>query len=216
MTGRAEDLDADYAKAGYGGRIGFGERPALIVVDFVQAYLDKESPLYAGVEPELEQAGRVLDAARAAGIPVIYTDVQYSEDGSNGGVFYRKVGVLKVYHPGSPFGEIAPRLAPLPSELVVTKQYPSAFFGTSIQSTLTAMGVDTTIIIGLSTSGCIRATVVDAMSYGFIPVVVRDAVGDRDERVHEANLFDMQAKYADVIMADEVVEFLASYRAPAR
>ena len=216
MTGKAEDLDADYNKAGFGGRLGFGERPALIVVDFVQAYLDKSSPLYAGVEPELEQAGRVLDASREAGIPIVFTDVQYQEDGANGGVFYRKVDALKVYHPGNPLGAIAPRLKPLPNELVVTKQYPSAFFGTSVQSTLTAMRVDTTIIVGLSTSGCIRASVVDAMSYGFIPVVVRDAVGDRDERVHEANLFDMQAKYADVISADEVVDFLRAYRAPAR
>ena len=216
MTGKAEDLDADYSKAGFGGRLGFGERPALIVVDFVQAYLDKSSPLYAGVEPELEQAGRVLDASRKAGIPVIYTDVLYQDDGANGGVFYRKVDALRVYHAGSPLGVIAPRLTPLASELVVTKQYPSAFFGTSVQSTLTAMRVDTTIIVGLSTSGCIRATVVDAMSNGFIPVVVRDAVGDRDERVHEANLFDMQAKYADVISADEVIEYLRTYQAPTR
>lgn len=216
MTGRAEDLDADYSNAGFGGRLGFGKRPALIVVDFVQAYLEKDSPLYAGVEPELEQAGRVLDAARAAGIPVVFTDVEYQADGSNGGVFYRKVDALKVYHRGSPLGAIAPRLRPLPDELVVTKQYPSAFFGTSVQSTLTAMGVDTTIIVGLSTSGCIRASVVDAMSYGFVPVVVRDAVGDRDERVHEASLFDMQAKYADVISADEVVDFLSSDRDATR
>lgn len=213
MMARKDDLDADYAQAGFGRRLGFGRRPALIVVDFVEAYLDTSSPLYAGVEPALEQAGRVLDAAREARIPVLYTDVAYQADGSDGGVFYRKVEALKVYNRGNPLGRIASRLEPRPTELVITKQYPSAFFGTSLQSTLTSMGVDTTIIIGLSTSGCIRATVVDAMSNGFVPVVIRDAVGDRDERVHEANLFDMGAKYADVITTDEVVAHLEGLRA---
>ena len=202
------DLDQDYEEAGFGRRLGFGDRPALIVVDFVQAYLVPDSPLYAGVEAERDVAVAVLAAARDRGIPVIYTDVQYQADGSNGGVFYRKVAALDVYRPGSELGEIAPELAPRDDELVITKQYPSAFFGTSLASTLTAGGIDTTIVIGLSTSGCIRATVVDAMSHGFIPIVVSDAVGDRDSRPHDSALFDMQAKYADVLPSAEVLQIL--------
>lgn len=205
----ASDLDSDYAGAGFGGEIGFGDSPALVVVDFVTAYLDESSPLYAGVEDAVDPARRVLDAARSASIPIAFTKVRYSEGGRDGGVFFRKVKPLELFVGDSPMGAIIEPLAPRHDELVLVKQYPSAFFGTSLSATLTSLGVDTVIVTGLSTSGCVRATVVDAVSHGFATVVVRDAVGDRDERPHEANLFDMGAKYADVLSADEVVDHLS-------
>ena len=207
------DLDADYEAAGFKRSLEPGERPALLVIDFVNAYLDPDSPLYAGVENALQSAGRVLAAARKSTIPVIYTKVIYTSGGVDGGIFYRKIPVLEVFEGGSSLGEIPDELAPGRDEIIIYKQYASAFFGTSLASTLTALGVDTVGIVGLSTSGCVRASAVDAMQYGFIPIVVADAVGDRDPRPHEANLFDLQAKYAEVVSEDEAIKYLWTVRA---
>ena len=153
---------------------------------------------------------RVLDAARAAGIPVIFTEVQYEPGGADGGVFYRKVGALASFDRGNPLAELPPELARQPGEVMVTKQYASAFFGTSLAATLTSQSVDTLIVTGVSTSGCVRATALDACQYGFIPIVVADAVGDRDPGVHQSNLFDLDAKYADVVREPEVMTYLKS------
>ncbi len=203
------DLAEDYERAGFRARLGFGERPAVIVVDVCEAYLDPTSPLYAAVEDVVEAVGRVVDAARLAAIPVIFTRVVYQPGGADGGIFYRKVPSLKIFEAGSPAGEFPDRVRPRDGDVVVLKQYASAFFGTSLAATLTAKAVDTTIITGLTTSGCVRATAVDAVQSGFIPIVVRDAVGDRDERPHEASLFDLDNKYADVVDIDEVLRFLS-------
>ncbi len=206
------DVAASYSKAGYGHRLGFGKRPALLVIDAVVAYFDPASPLYAGVEAVLESLIRLEAAARAAAIPVVYTKVVFSAGGADGGVFYRKVPALRYLEAGSPHGELALGLQPVPGDVVVLKQYASAFFGTSLASTLTAQGRDSVIVTGLTTSGCVRASAVDAMQHGFIPVVVREAVGDRHAAPHEANLFDLDAKYADVVSEDEVLEHLATLR----
>ncbi len=202
-----QDLSANYKKA-YDNRLGFGSSPALILVDFVQAYFDETCALYAGVEDALACALRIRELARAAGVPVIYTNVVYYEDGRDGGIFFKKAPVLKNFLVGNPMGDWPSGLQPADDELVISKQYPSAFFGTPLASTLSGMGVDTLIITGVTTSGCIRATCVDAMSHGFIPIVVADACGDRHEAPHEANLFDMNAKYADVVSESETMEFL--------
>jgi len=206
-------LEDDYRSAGFKGRLGFGERPALIVVDFCDAYLVEGSPLYAGVEDARASCERVLGAARAAGIPIVITRVEYQPDGTDGGIFFRKVGALRCFVKGNPLAENPPSLKPLEGEIVVTKQYASAFFATSLAPTLTALGRDSLIITGVSTSGCVRATALDACQHGFIPLVVRDAVGDRDAKVHEANLFDLDAKYADVVTEAEVLEHLGSLEA---
>jgi maleamate amidohydrolase len=204
----ADDLDQNYAKAGYHHGLGFGERPALILVDFVQAYFEPGSPLYAGVDAALASALRVLAAARAVGAMRIMTNVKYRKGGADGGIFTRKVPALKSFEEGNPLGRWPQGLEPQADEIVVSKQYPSAFFGTSLAATLTAAKVDTVVITGLTTSGCVRATCVDAMSNGFIPIVVRDAVGDRAPEPHEANLFDMSAKYGDVVgEADAIAYF---------
>lgn len=204
----AETLDDNYARAGYHNRIGFGERPALILVDFVEAYFDPNSPLYAEVDDALASALRVLEAARAARIPVIFTNVVYHPGGPDGGIFYRKVPALKGFERGNPMGNWPKGLEPIDGELVISKQYPSAFFGTSLAATLTSLKIDTLILTGLTTSGCVRATCVDTCSSGFVPIVVREACGDRAEGPHEANLFDMNAKYADVVGEDEAIDYL--------
>ncbi len=203
-----KDLTADYAAAQFGGALRPGQRPALILVDFVMAYLDPKSPLYAGVESAFDSAARILSAARKAEIPVIFTNVVYTEGGKDGGVFFRKIGALQAFVKGNPMGGFSPSLEPVDGELVISKQYASAFFGTSLASTLTAMTVDTLIITGQSTSGCVRATAVDACQHGFIPLVVREAVGDRDPRPHDASLFDLQAKYAEVVSESRILAYL--------
>jgi maleamate amidohydrolase len=202
-----QDLSANYKKA-YDNRLGFGQHPALILVDFVQAYFDPDCALYAGVEDVLASALRIRELARAAGIPVIYTNVVYEEGGADGGVFFKKAPVLENFIAGNPMGAWPSGLQPADDEIVISKQYPSAFFGTSLGATLQDMDVDTLIITGVTTSGCIRATCVDALSNGFIPIVVADACGDRHEAPHEANLFDMNAKYADVVSESETIDYL--------
>lgn len=204
------DLDENYAGAGFGRTLTPGPRPALLLIDFVRAYFEPGAALHMGDDSCLDGAATVLEAARAAGIPVVHTKVSFSAEGLDGGVFFRKVGALANFVGDTPLGEIMPAVAPLPSEIVIVKQYASAFFGTSLSATLTAAGVDTVLITGVSTSGCVRATAVDAIQHGFIPLVVRDGVGDRDPRPHEANLFDMQAKYAEVVSAADMVDYLGS------
>ena len=196
-------LDDDYANAGFNKSLGFGAAPVLLVVDFVMAYLEPDSPLYAGVEKELSVNERLVAAARTAGVPVIWTNVEYEPGGADGGHFYRKIGALTVFDRGSPLGAFPPTLQPEPGERVVTKQYPSAFFDTGLADALREMGADCCVITGLTTSGCVRASALDALQYGFIPLVIPDACGDRDQGVHDANIFDLQAKYADLLTVDE-------------
>ncbi|MGW0594043.1 isochorismatase family protein [Streptosporangium sp. NPDC002607] len=183
----------------YGRSLPFGERPALILIDLMRAYFEPGAELYMGSRDCLDSAARVLAAARSAGAPVIHTRVAFGPDGVDGGLFFRKVAPLRhLVDGGGPLGELMPEVAPGPGETVIVKQYASAFFGTVLASTLNALRVDTLVIAGVSTSGCVRATAVDGIQHGFVPVVVRQAVGDRDPRPHEANLFDIQAKYGEV------------------
>lgn len=202
-----DDLQANYARA-YNTRVGFGLRPALILIDFCQGYFDPSCELYAGVEDAMASALRVREAARTAGLPVILTNVVYHPGGIDGGRFFEKAAPLRNFIKGSPMGEFGPGLVPHEDELVVSKQYPSAFFGTSLASTLTAAGIDSVLLAGLTTSGCVRATCIDSMSHGFRTAVVAEACGDRHSAPHEANLFDMNAKYADVVSEAEALAFL--------
>lgn len=207
MTQKNDDLTANYVGA-FDGRLSFGKRPALLIVDFVMAYLDPASPLYAGVENALASNERLLAAARTAGIPVIFTNVVYQADGADGGLFYKKIPSLRVFLEGSPLGAFPPSLQPVDGERVISKQFASAFFGTSLAATLSEEGIDTLLITGLSTSGCVRATALDALQSGFAPFVVREACGDRHPAPHEANLFDLQAKYAEVVSEREACALL--------
>lgn len=203
----SSDLADDYAGAGFNQKLGFGARPALVVVDFVKAYLLKDNPLYAGVEDALVAATTLVGVAREAGVPVIYTTVYY-EEGSEGGPFFRKAQALKNFVGDTEAGEICDEVAPLPGESIIQKRFASAFFDTDLKDQLDRLGADTVLIAGLSTSGCVRATALDAVQSGYIPIVVRDAVGDRAAGPHEAALFDLDAKYADVVGLDEVLTYL--------
>jgi nicotinamidase-related amidase len=204
-------LDENYAGGGFGHSLQPGRRPALVVVDFVMAYLKPSSPLYAGVERTRDACVELLQAARAASIPVLHTNVRFQAGGRDGGVFFQKLPALSCFVDGADpeLARFDPALEPLAGEIVITKQYASAFFGTTLASTLTALGIDTLLIAGVSTSGCIRATALDACQHGFIPWVVRDAVGDRHPAPHEANLFDLQAKYAEVVSLETARRYLS-------
>lgn len=195
-------------EAGFENRLTLGGAPALVMVDMVRAYFEPGAQLYMGEQSSLQGAAELLAAARAAGIPIVHTRVSYSGGGADGGYFFQKVGALREFIGDAPLGQIMPEVAPAESEVVIVKQYASAFFGTSLASMLRTLGVDTVLIAGVSTSGCIRATAVDAIQSGFIPVVVREAVGDRDPAPHEASLFDIQAKYGEVRGLAAVREYL--------
>jgi maleamate amidohydrolase len=205
---RMTDLAADYAKAGFGGHLPFGDRPAVLVVDVCRAYLDPASPLYAGAEGALAANVTLVAAARAASVPVLFTRVRYSANGLDGGLFYRKVPALAAYLDDNPLGDFDDALRPQVDDIVVTKQYASAFFGTSLAASLNAQGIDTLVITGFSTSGCVRATALDALQHGFVPYVVREACGDRAPGPHQANLFDLQAKYAEVVALGDMIALL--------
>jgi nicotinamidase-related amidase len=195
------DIRENYARGGFGNKLQPGRQPALLIIDFVEAYVRPGALLYAGCESAHQGAIALLAAARQAQIPIVHTRVAYQPGGRDGGVFFHKVAALRTFEQGADpaLQAFAAGLEPAAGETVITKQYASAFFGTTLASTLTALGVDTLLIAGVSTSGCVRATGVDACQYGFIPLVVRDAVGDRAPGPHEASLFDLQAKYAEVI-----------------
>lgn len=194
----SRDLAANYAGA-FDGHLQPGKKPALVIVDVVTAYLDPASPLYLGGEEALAVNERLRAVAASSGVPVIFTNVEYQAGGVDGGHFFRKVPALKAFVKGSPLGAFPATLQPGPNDVVVTKQYASAFFGTSLASTLHSLNVDTVLITGFSTSGCVRASALDALQHGFIPMVVSEACADRHAAPHEANLFDLQAKYAEVI-----------------
>jgi len=203
---------------GFHGRAGFGLRPALLVVDVNVGFTDPESPLACGLEGVVVAIQRLLGEARAAGLPVVYTTVSYDEgDRLAAAAFIDKIPALLTLEAGSRWVEIDPRIAPLPDEPVLNKLFASAFFGTPLSNLLTAAGCDGVIVTGASTSGCVRATVVDALQHGFRPVVPREAVGDRNPAAHEANLYDIDTKYGDVVSLDEVIAHLeASAGAHAR
>lgn len=189
----------DYLRAGFNRRLGFGAHPALLVVDVCRAYFEAGSPLDIGRPEVLDAIAELVAAARAAGVPVVWTRVEFEPGGADGGVFYRKVGALALFDRGQPLGGwVSEALAPGPGEAVVTKQGASAFFGTDLAARLAAGGIDTVIVCGVSTSGCVRASALDACQHNLVPIVAAEACGDRDPAVHQASLFDLDAKYADV------------------
>ncbi|MHA6626522.1 isochorismatase family protein [Pseudonocardia sichuanensis] len=193
----------------FSGRVGWGTRPAVVVVDLVRAYTEPAGPFaLPDADPAVAATAALVDAARAGGHPVVWTVVSYSSGLADGGLFVRKVPALAAFADGAPGGWGELTLPPRPGEPVVVKQYASAFFGTSLAATLHAAGVDTVVVCGVSTSGCVRATATDALGHGLRPQVVRDACADRTAAVHEANLTDLDAKYADVVDLDEALDHL--------
>ena len=198
---------------GFGGRGGFGRRPALVVIDMTLGFTDPESPLACDLEGPISEIQKLLGAARQAETPVVFTTVAYREsDKLTAAAFIDKVPALLTLEAGTRWAEIDPRIAPKQTEPVLNKLFASGFFGTGLSSLLTAAGVDTLIITGTSTSGCVRATAVDALQYGFRPVVPREAVGDRNPDAHEANLYDVDAKYGDVLSVEDTIGYLQEVR----
>lgn len=197
------DLAGDYVAAGFGGRLGFGAREALLVVDVCRAYLEPGSPLYAGVEDALASVSRLVAAARSAAVPVVWTRVRYEPGRPGTAVFHRKVASLAVF--ATELGDFPSSVGPVPGEDVVVKDHASAFFGTGLAAQLRGDGVDTVVVCGFSTSGCVRASALDALQHDLVPVVVPEACGDRDPRPHEQALFDLDNKYADVVPEADVL-----------
>lgn len=197
---------------GFGGALALGRRPAVLSIDLMRAYYDPASALCLPSTSSLEAAGRVVAAAREAAIPVVHTRTIFGPGGIDGGLFIRKVPALSMLIGDNAMNAIMPQVAPRADELVLVKQYASAFFGTTLVSTLQANGIDTVVIVGVSTSGCVRATAVDALQYGVVAAVVRDAVGDRTDATHESNLFDLGAKYAEVLDEPTIIRYLEQSR----
>ena len=196
-------------RGAFAGKLEMGKSSALLLVDPVKAYLDEGSPLY--LESGKAAQDRMAELAalfRARGHPVIWTGVHYQPDGSDGGYFFKKVPALQLFTGQAPLGAFPDGLTPEDGEPVFIKQYPSAFFGTSLDKWLNERGIDTLFIGGYSTSGCVRASALDTLQYGFIPFVVSDACADRDDELQSQNLRDLGAKYAEIVVADEVEALL--------
>jgi nicotinamidase-related amidase len=202
-TADALDLGAlreAFAARGIGARVGFGKKPALLVVDATRAFTDPASPLGTDAEPAVEAIRGLVDEARAAGIPIVFTAPVYA----GRTIWSEKIPAQRELTAGSELVELHPRLDRLPDEELVEKHHPSAFFESDIAEYLRERGVDTVIVTGLTTSGCVRATVVDACSLGFRTIVAEEAVADRAELPHLASLFDMDRKYADVTSCEAI------------
>jgi maleamate amidohydrolase len=204
-----EDIEV-YQQQGWGQPLGFGATPALVVIDFTVGFADPAVLGGGNISSAIERTQQVLAAARAARIPVAFSRHVYEEDGSDRGLFNRKAPVLNSLTPESRIAQIVPSLAPLAGELILDKRYPSIFFRTDFASWLTIRQVDTLIITGCTTSGCIRASAVDCLCSGFRPIVLADCVGDRAIGPHEANLFDLRQKYADVVDSRVALERLGA------
>lgn len=197
-----------YDRAGFGGMVKAGQVPAVLVVDFSYGFTDPASPLGSDMAAAVSGARRVLDAAREAGVLAVFTSIAYVTGAIDGGAWLRKVPSLGQLTAGSRWVEIDDRLGRRDGEPVLYKRGASAFFGTPLVSILLSHGVDTLLVAGATTSGCVRASVVDSVQYGFDTLVVRDCVADRARGPHDANLFDMEAKYASLVGSDEAIEYL--------
>ena len=202
------DIKAQYGADEFGERVGMGERPALVVVDLINAFTDPETGLGSNVEGVLDRTADLLAAFREHELPRYFTTVAFEESYGDAGQFIKKVPALRELELGTAAVEVDDRVEPVGDERVILKKYASAFFGTDFGTELTTDGVDTLVIAGVTTSGCIRATAVDSLQHGYRTIVPADAVGDRAEDPHRANLFDIDAKYGDVVATADVLEHL--------
>lgn len=208
MSTHGTDTDQLYEERGFGRAAGFGRRPVLVVIDLTYGFTDFPASPLAGDFTDVVAANRTLiDACRAKGVPIVFTTVEFDPKAraQAAAVFIKKVPSLLVLEKGSRMVEVDERLAMQPEDTLVTKQFASAFFGTALDSLLAAENCDTVIVTGVSTSGCVRATAVDALQHGYRVIVPRDCCGDRADGPHEANLFDINQKYGDVLSLEQVL-----------
>ncbi|MGD9536311.1 MAG: isochorismatase family protein [Alphaproteobacteria bacterium] len=204
--------DADvYARQGFGQRLGFGRRVGLLIVDFVNGFNDPAVFGGGNIAAAIERTVPLLEACRGAGVAIAHTRIVFEADGSDHNLFVAKVPSLAGLTETARDSQIVPALAPKPGELVVRKRLPSAFFGTDLAPWYTARAIDTLLIAGCTTSGCVRASVLDALCHGFRPTVVTDCVGDRAAGPHEANLFDLGQKYADLMPREAALQALTAH-----
>ena len=197
--------------AGFGERQGAGRRPALLVIDMSLGFTSPDSPLHCELDDVVGAIKRLLTAARAKELPIVYTSVSYGAgEKAVAKAFIDKIPILLTLAAGSPFTEIDPRLAPRPDEPVLNKLFASAFFGTPLQSLLAAHGCDSVIVTGASTSGCVRATAVDVLQNGYLLTIPREAVGDRDPAAHAQALYDIDAKYGNVVSLAEALALISA------
>jgi nicotinamidase-related amidase len=205
------DETAFFEARGFGLKIGFGRKPALLVIDIVKAFTDPQRMLGADMDGQIEATNALIDMAHAKAIPVIYSSVAYDDANFiDAGVWRLKQKGIADLVAGSDGPELDPRLHFAKGDGMLWKKYASCFFGTDLTSRLLAAGVDTLIMTGCTTSGCVRATAVDSCQTGFRPMVVREGVGDRSQIAHEQSLFDLNAKYADVVSLDETLAYLSA------
>lgn len=199
-----------YQKQQFGQTVGLGRMPALLVVDFVNGFIDPDILGGGNISDAVAQTKPLLAFFRAARLPVVFTRIVYADDGADAGMWCRKVPRLRDLTESAMASQVVDALAPRDGELVIRKTQASAFFGTHLAAHLVAKGVDTIVLSGCTTSGCIRASAIDAMSMNYRVTVARDCVGDRALGPHEANLFDMGQKYADLLTGAEIALHLAS------
>ncbi|MGE3813539.1 MAG: isochorismatase family protein [Candidatus Nanopelagicales bacterium] len=204
-----------YARAGFGHPVTRGRRPALLVVDFSRGFTDPDFPTGADLTGEVRRTATLVERFRARGLPVVFTVIAYQAHMRDAGAWLEKFPGARGLVEGSPAVELDPRLGAADEDVVITKKGPSAFFGTSLAALLAAEHVDTVVVCGATTSGCVRASVVDSVQSGFRTLVVEDCVGDRAAGPHEANLFDMSAKYADLISQQEAIAYVSGLEARA-
>jgi len=203
-----DETAAQYAENDLGESVGLGEQPALVVIDLINAFTNPESRLGSAVGGVLDQTERLLAAFRDHDLPRYFTSIAFEESYGDAGMFVEKVPALRDLELGTDRVAVDEQVAPIGDERVILKKYASAFFGTDLQAELTTHRVDTLVIAGVTTSGCVRATAVDSLQHGYRTIVPADAVGDRAEGPHRANLFDIDAKYGDVVETDDVVRFV--------
>lgn len=190
---------------GFGNHVGFGRSPAIIVIDFMKGFTDHKSPLGSNYDKEVHATQELLDVARGNGVPIVFTTVIYERHFQDGGHFVKKIPALKVLTENSQWIEIDPRLGrDADKEPLIVKKFASAFFGTSLASWLAYHRIDTAILVGCTTSGCVRATAVDALQSGYRVIIPEECVGDRSAEANKANLYDIQTKYGDVVQLNEV------------
>ena len=206
----ADTVEDVYRHAGFGAPVRRGARPAIVVVDLSRGFTDPAYPSGSELSDVVAATGTLIEAARAEGVPVVFTTIAFTAAEADGDAvaWLTKAPGMRVLREGSDAVAIDARLDLRPEDVVIVKKGASAFFGTSLAATLTAMGRDTVLICGATTSGCVRATAVDAVQSGFSVLVPRECVGDRAAGPHEANLFDIQAKYGDVIGVHDALDYV--------
>jgi maleamate amidohydrolase len=203
-----EDL---YKERGFGKLLGFGKKPGLIVVDMIEGFTDPSMPMGSDLTPQINKVNALLEIIRNKDLPVFFTTISYDDDTfADSGLWYQKMEGLKTLKAGTSAVNVDPRLDFRYGDGLIVKKYASAFFGTDLIARLNAQNVDTVIIVGCTTCGCVRATAVDALQYGYRPIVVEDAVGDRSLASHEQSLIDMRQKYADVLTTEKIITTISA------